>query len=117
MEDGFICDNCGFTSIEETGTGNTYYCPKCGNKMRIATQPGIVGGGDANPVSGVIALDILYLIFVGGFSFGVMNYIGYYTPDFVDIVLLIVWFVLFIISLVKFHKWISDGNRGKAVKK
>lgn len=115
MHDGFICDDCGFTSSEEIG--NVYHCPKCGAKMRRATQQGMFGGGDANPKSGVMAWDIMYIIFVGGLSFGVMNYISYWTGDFVDALLFIVWLVLFIVSLVYFHRSLSRRVSDKAVRK
>jgi len=116
MHDGFICDACGFTSIEEVGTGK-YTCPKCGSQMRRAKQNGMFGGGDANPSAGAFALDILYIVFVGGLSFGVMNYISYWTDDFRDIVLLVLWFVLFVVSLVYFHKFISGPDKDKAIRK
>ena len=102
MLDGFICDTCGFTSSEEVGTGNTYYCPKCGNQMRRATHGGMFGGGDPNSSSSVLAWDIMYIIIVGGLSFGIMNYITYWTPDLMDIILFILWIVLFVYSLL-FH--------------
>lgn len=116
MLDGFICDTCGFTSSEEVGTGNTYYCPKCGNKMRRATHSGMLGGGDANTSSSVIAWDLMYIIFVGGLSFGVMNYISYWTSDLVDLILLVLWGVLFVVSLIYFHKKISNSVSNKAIK-
>ena len=117
MHDGFICDTCGFTSSEEVGTGNTYYCPKCGNKMRRATQTGLFGGGDANTSSSVLVLDILYIVFVGGLSFGIMNYISYWTNDLLDLILFVLWIVLFVVSLVLFHKLLSGSVNDKAVKK
>lgn len=117
MHDGFICDTCGFTSLEEVGTGNTYYCPKCGNKMRRAQQSGMYGGGDANPSGGIFILDVLYIVFVGGLSFGIMNYISYWTSDIVDIILFILWGILFVTSLVYFHKAISKSNKDNAIKK
>ena len=116
MFDGFICDTCGFTSSEEVGTGNTYYCPKCGNKMRRATHGGMFGGGDPNTSSSVLLWDILYLIFVGGLSFGIMNYISYWTPDLLDIILFLLWIVLFVCSLIFFHKKISSSVSNKAIK-
>ena len=115
MHDGFICDDCGFTSSEEIG--NIYYCPKCGNKMRKATAPGMFGGGDSTPNAGIFAFDILYITFVGGLSFGVMNYISYWTDDFLDIVLLVIWLVVFIASLVYFHKAISRPVTDQAIRK
>lgn len=117
MSDGFICDNCGFVSSEEVGTGNTYYCPKCGNKMRRASHPGMFGGGDANTSSSIIAWDLVYLILVGGLSFGIMNYITYWTPDMLDIILFILWLILFIASFVAFHRQISRSVSNKAIRK
>lgn len=117
MYDGFICDTCGFTSLEEVGTGNTYYCPKCGNKMRRASRSSMYGGGDANPAGGVFVLDFLYLIFVGGVSFCIMNYITYWTSDLIDGILFILWLILFIVSLVYFHKAISNPDKDNAIKK
>ena len=117
MLDGFICDTCGFTSSEEVGTGNTYYCPKCGNKMRRASHGGMFGGGDANTSSSVLAWDLMYLIFIGGLSFGVINYIGYWTNDFVDWMLIIIWVLLFLVSFRAFHRWISGSVSNKAIKK
>ena len=115
MHAGFICDACGFTSIEEVGAGK-YYCPKCGSQMRRAQQGGLYGGGDANPSAGAFALDITYFIVVGGLSFGVMNYVSYWTDDFMDIVLLILWFVLFVVSLVLFHKVVSGPDKDRAIR-
>ena len=117
MHDGFICDTCGFASSEEVGTGNTYYCPKCGTKMRPAQQSGLYGGGDANPSAGVFAADILYITFVGGLSFGVMNYISYWTNDLLDLILFVLWIIVFVFSLVKFHRYLSGSVSNKAVKK
>ena len=117
MLDGFICDNCGFTSSEEIGTGNTYYCPECGNKMRRSTHASILGGGDANTTSSVIAWDLMFIIFFGGLSFGIMNYISYYTNDLIDIILLILWIILFILSVILFHKSVSESVSNKAIKK
>jgi len=116
MRDGFICDTCGFTSSEEIGTGNTYYCPKCGNKMRRATHGGMFGGGDANTSSSIIAWDLAYLVLVGSLSFGVINYISYWTSDLLDIILFVLWIILFIISFIFFHRTISRGVSDKAVK-
>ena len=116
MLDGFICDTCGFTSSEEVGSGNTYYCPKCGNKMRRATHGGMFGGGDANASSSVIAWDLMYIIFVGGISFGIMNYISYWTDSSLDIILFILWIVLFVISFIFFHKTIFNSVSNKAIK-
>lgn len=116
MLDGFICDTCGFTSSEEIGAGNAYYCPKYGNKMRRACHSGMFGGGDANTSSSVLAWDIVYFILVGGLSFGVMNYISYWTDDFVDLLLFFIWLVLFIASFVFFHKKISGSVSNKAIK-
>ena len=116
MLDGFICDTCGFTSSEEVGTGNTYYCPKCGNQMRRATHGGMFGGGDPNTSSSVLAWDILYIILVGGLSFGIMNYISYWTPDLLDIILFILWIVLFVYSLIIFHRKISGSVSNKAIR-
>ena len=116
MHDGFICDTCGFTSSEEVGTGNTYYCPQCGKQMRRATHSGVFGG-DANTSSSVLALDILYIVFVGGLSFGIMNYISYWTNDLLDLILFVLWIVLFVVSLVAFHKLLSGSVSNKAVKK
>lgn len=117
MLDGFICDTCGFTSSEEVGVGNTYYCPKCGNQMRRATHGGMFGGGDPNTGGAVILADIFYIILVGGLSFGIMNYISYWTPDLLDIVLFILWIILFVCSLVFFHKKLSGSLSHKAIKK
>lgn len=117
MLDGFICDTCGFTSSEEVGTGNTYYCPKCGNQMRRATHTGVFGGGDDNASSNVLVLDILYIVFVGGLSFGIMNYISYWTDDLLDLILFVLWIVLFVVSLILFHKMLSGSVKNKAVKK
>ena len=117
MLDGFICDTCGFTSREEVGTGNTYVCPKCGNQMRRATHGGMFGGGDANPDNGVYLLDLLYLIFVGGLSFGVMNYISYWTSDLLDWILFVLWIVVFLASLVYLHRAVSGPVSNKAIKK
>lgn len=116
MLDGFICDTCGFTSSEEVGTGNTYYCPKCGNQMRRATHGGMFGGGDPNSSSSVLAWDIMYIIIVGGLSFGIMNYITYWTPDLMDIILFILWIVLFVYSFIFFHRKISGSVSNKAIK-
>ena len=116
MLDGFICDTCGFASSEEVGTGNTYYCPKCGNKMHRARHGGMFGGGDANTSSSVFAWDLMYLIFVGGLSFGIMNYISYWTNDLLDLILFVLWLVLFIASLIFFHKTISASVSNKAIK-
>lgn len=116
MLDGFICDTCGFTSSEEVGTGNTYYCPKCGNKMRRATHPGMFGGGDANTSTSVISWDILYIVFVGGLSFGIMNYISYWTNDFLDLLLFVLWIIFFVLSFILFHKTISNSVSNKAIK-
>lgn len=117
MHDGFICDTCGFTSSEEVGTGNTYYCPKCGNQMRRSQHGGMFGGGDANTSSSVLAWDIMYFIIVGGLSFGIMNYISYWTPDVLDLILFILWIILFVVSFIWFHKSISGSVSNKAVKK
>lgn len=117
MLDGFICDTCGFTSSEEVGTGNNYYCPKCGNQMRRATHGGMFGGGDPNTSRSIILWDLMYLIFVGGLSFGIMNYISYWTPDLLDIILFILWIVLFVFSLIFFHNKISGSVSNKAIKK
>ena len=118
MLDGFICDTCGFASSEEVGTGNTYYCPECGNKMRRSSQGDILGnGGDANTSKSVLAWDILYFILVGGLSFGIINYITYYTNDAFDLILFILWFVLFFASLIVFHRTLSKSVSNKAVKK
>lgn len=118
MLDGFICDTCGFTSSEEVETGNTYYCPECGNKMRRSRQGDMLGnGGDANTSKSVLAYDIIYIIFVGGLSFGIMNYITYYTNDALDLILFILWLVLFIASLILFHKKLSASVSNKAIKK
>ena len=116
MLDGFICNTCGFTSSEEVGTGNTYYCPKCGNKMRRAQEGGLFGGGDANTSKSVFAWDLMYLIFVGGLSFGIMNYISYWTSDLLDMILFIIWIVLFVYSLIFFHKKISSSVSNKAIR-
>lgn len=117
MHDGFICDTCGFTSSEEVGTGNTYYCPECGNKMRRSQQGGMFGGGDANTSKSVFTWDIMYFIFVGGLSFGVMNYISYWTPDALDLILFILWIIVFVASFVWFHRSLSKSVSNKAVKK
>lgn len=118
MLDGFICDTCGFTSSEEVGTGNTYYCPKCGNKMRRSRQGDMFGnGGDANTSKSVIAWDIMYILFVGGLSFGVINYISYYTDDALDLILFILWIVVFIVSLIMFHRFLSRSVSNKAIRK
>ena len=114
MYDGFICDDCGFTSEEEVG--QVYYCPKCGKKMRRAKSGGMYGGGDANPTSGRFAFDILYVVFVGGLSFCIMNYVTYWTSDVLDWVLMVVWFVLFVASWILIRNQIKDGVRGKAKK-
>lgn len=116
MLDGFICDSCGFTSSEEVETGNTYYCPKCGNKMRRATHSGMFGGGDANASSSVLAWDIMYFIIVGSLSFGIMNYISYWTNDLLDLILFVLWIVLFVASFIFFHKTISSSVSNKAIK-
>ena len=116
MLGAFFCDNCGFASSEEIG--GTYYCPKCGNKMKPSRNGDMLGnGGDPDTNKTVMAWDILYIIFVGGLSFGVMNYISYWTSDFVDLMLFIIWALLFIVSFVKFHKWASGSVSHKAVKK
>lgn len=116
MLDGFICDTCGFTSSEEVGTGNTYYCPECGNKMRRSSQSGMFSSGDANTSKSVLAWDIMYFIFIGGVSFGIMNYISYYTNDALDLILFILWIILFIVSLILFHRFLSNSVSNKAVK-
>jgi len=118
MHDGFVCDTCGYTSSEEVGTGNTYYCPKCGTKMHPSRSGDMFGnGGDANANKTIILWDLLYLIFVGGLSFGIVNYISYWTDDLLDIILLILWLVLFIVSFVYFHKIISGPMTDKAIRK
>lgn len=117
MDDGFICDTCGFVSSEKVGVGNTYYCPKCGNKMRRATQPGMFGGGDANAQSGVLLYDLCFLVFVGGLSFGVVNYITYWTSDVLDTILFFVWLILFVLCFVCFHRKVKGGVSGRAVKR
>lgn len=117
MLNGFICDTCGFTSAEEVGTGNTYYCPKCGNQMRRAIPGGMFGRSDPNSAGSVILADIFYIIFVGGLSFGIMNYISYWTDDLLDIILLILWIILFVYSLIFFHKKISGSVSNKAIRK
>lgn len=116
MLDGFVCDNCGFASSEETG--HTYYCPKCGNQMRHS-RPGDMFGNnsDINTTKGVLAWDIMYLVFVGGLSFGVINYISYYSDDTLDIILLALWLVLFIVSLILFHRFLKNSVCNKAIKK
>lgn len=70
MYNGFICEVCGFVSEEEVG--NVYYCPKCGNQMRVAKPGDYLGnGGDPNPTTSILAFDIIYLCFVGGLTFGI----------------------------------------------
>ena len=114
MYDGFICDACGFTSEEEVG--QIYYCPKCGNQMRRAKTSGLYGGGDADPTSGRILFDILYIVFVGGLSFCIMNYLTYWTSDIMDWVLMIIWFILFVASWIWIRNKIKEGVRDKAKK-
>ena len=116
MLGAFFCDNCGFASSEEIG--GTYYCPKCGNKMKPSRNGDMLGnGGDPDTNKTVMAWDILYIIFVGGLSFGVMNYISYWTNDFVDLMLFIIWLLLFLVSFRAFHRRISGSVSHKAVKK
>lgn len=117
MDDGFICDTCGFTSSEEVGTGNTYYCPMCGHKMRRASHSGVLGGGDANAQSGVLLYDLCFLVFVGGLSFGVVNYITYWTSDVLDTILFFVWLILFVLCFVGFHRKVKGSVSGRAVKR
>ena len=116
MLSGFFCDNCGFASSEEIG--HTYYCPKCGNKMKPSKQGDMLGnGGDPETNKTVMAWDLMYLIFVGGLTFGIMNYITYWTNDVMDWILFIIWALLFIFSFVRFHKWASGSVSNKAIKK
>lgn len=113
MYDSFVCGVCGFTSEEEIG--QIYYCPKCGNQMQISRSPDYLGnGGDPNPSRSILAFDLMYLIFVGGLSFGIMNYMTYWTPTVVDFLLFVIWLLLFILSWVLVHKYLTNKFRGKA---
>ena len=84
--------------------------------MRRATHGGMFGGGDANTNSSVLAWDLMYIIFVGGLTFGIMNYISYWTDSSLSIILFILWIVLFVISFIFFHKTIFNSVSNKAIK-
>ena len=106
MDRWFICDVCGHTTKEKTG--QVYYCTECGNQMRITRDPDYLGqGGDPNPDRSVLAWDLMYLVFFGGLSFGVMNYLTYWTPDVMDWLLFFVWLVIFVLVWVLFHRFVK----------
>lgn len=78
MYRSYVCEDCGYSSEEEEGV---YICPKCHNKMRIATYGGVYGGGDSTrtqskwlwyAVITVIALPVLLLCFN---VFGIIIYV------------------------------------------
>lgn len=94
----YICDDCGFSSEEEQGV---YLCPKCNNKMRIATTRGTFGGGDSTRTDGKFLLYILFFIFVGSICVGLLNVFGV---------------ILFIILFYFFRAILNSSIRNNAIR-
>lgn len=69
----YICDDCGFSSEEQSGV---YLCPKCNHKMRIATTKGNFGGGDNTVTDGKILMYIILFIIGFPILFGLLNVFG-----------------------------------------
>jgi len=93
----YICDDCGFSSEEQSGV---YLCPKCNNKMRIATTRGTFGGGDNTVTDGKLLLYILLVVIGLPILFGLLNVFGV---------------ILFVVIFYLFRKMFNSSIRDNAI--
>ena len=110
MKTGFVCNKCGYMSIEEVG--REYYCPKCGNQMTVSHGGDMFGNGSNNIQNGVRAIDIFYFIFYVFIFLVVGNFIPATNYAFI---ILFIGIIIYVWTGIKVHNAFKEPITDKAI--